>query len=59
MKDVLKDAHNTFLKDSTRRDSDDEETQLDDILCEDKAFNWSDDEDTVMNNRTTSKIQMT
>lgn len=44
VKDVLSDAHNTFIKASSR-DSD-EETQMEDML-KDHAFNWSDEESII------------
>ena len=42
MKDVLSDAHNTFM--NVQAHQDEEDRQLDDILKRDKAFNWSDEE---------------
>jgi hypothetical protein len=44
VKDVLSDAHNTFIK-SSQEASSEQERQLDDIFKGDRAFNWSDDED--------------
>ena len=41
MKDVISDAHNTFIKEYNK--DRDEDTQMEDIL-KDKAFNWSDEE---------------
>lgn len=41
VKDVISDAHNTFIKEYNR--DFDNETQMDDIL-KDRAFNWSDEE---------------
>ena len=42
VKDVLSDAHNTFM--NVQAHQDEEDRQLDDILKRDKAFNWSDEE---------------
>ena len=42
------DAHNTFIGDSTIDSSNEnlvEETQMDLIMKNDKAFNWSDDDE--------------
>ena len=47
VKDVLNDAHNTFIKDSNR--SVDPEEQVDEILKKDKAFNWSDEDEININ----------
>lgn len=41
VKDVISDAHNTFIKEYNR--DLDNDTQMDDIL-KDRAFNWSDEE---------------
>ena len=41
VQDVLKDAHNTFIKENKQET--DDETQLQDILKE-KPFNWSDED---------------
>lgn len=41
VKDVLNDAHNTFIKNG-QKDSE-QESQMEDIL-KDQAFNWSDEE---------------
>lgn len=43
VKDVLSDAHNTFIKDNNK-DSE-QETYMEDVLKKDKAFNWSDEEE--------------
>ena len=43
VKDVLSDAHNTFIKSTEAKDTE-QELQLEDILRRDKAFNWSDEE---------------
>ena len=52
--DVFMDAHNTFIGDpsldSTGRDLV-EETQMDLIMKNDKAFNWSDDDEKLMKSR--------
>jgi len=57
VKDVLSDAHNTFIKDTKDKDVD---TQMDDIL-KDKAFNWSDEElaqiETGDNNKESPKLK--
>jgi len=45
VKDVINDAHNTFIKDSSK-DSE-QETIMEDVLKKDKAFNWSDEEEVV------------
>lgn len=42
VKDVINDAHNTFIKDSGK-DSE-QETYMEDVMKKDKAFNWSDEE---------------
>lgn len=42
VKDVINDAHNTFLREG-RIDSS-EENQMQDVLKKDKAFNWSDED---------------
>ena len=52
VKDVISDAHNTFIKDA-ERDSD-QELQMEDIL-KDKAFNWSDEETAILNTEPTEK----
>ena len=41
VKDVINDAHNTFIKDNSK--DQDQDTQMEDIL-RDKAFNWSDED---------------
>jgi hypothetical protein len=41
VKDVISDAHNTFIKEYNKDINND--TQMEDIL-KDKAFNWSDEE---------------
>ena len=51
VKDVLNDAHNTFIK-ASQRDSD-QETQMEDML-KDKAFNWSDEENNTTLDHETS-----
>ncbi|CDW91233.1 UNKNOWN [Stylonychia lemnae] len=43
VKDVISDAHNTFIKDNNK-DSE-QETIMEDVL-KDKAFNWTDEEET-------------
>lgn len=43
VKDVISDAHNTFIKDNSK-DSE-QETIMEDVL-KDKAFNWTDEEET-------------
>ena len=43
VKDVLSDAHNTFIKSTEAKDCE-QEMQMEDILKRDKAFNWSDEE---------------
>jgi hypothetical protein len=53
--DVFEDAHNTFIKDlkqefdagspDSKRDQIHEETQMDLLMKNDKAFNWSDDDE--------------
>lgn len=43
VKDVLSDAHNTFIRSTEDKDSE-QEMQLEDILKRDRAFNWSDDD---------------
>lgn len=43
VKDVLSDAHNTFIK-SSEAVTHEHEKQLDDIFKGDKAFNWSDED---------------
>ena len=43
VKDVLSDAHNTFIKSTEAKDCE-QEMQMEDILKSDKAFNWSDEE---------------
>lgn len=45
VKDVINDAHNTFIRDTNKMDSE-QETILEDVL-KDKAFNWSDEEDQI------------
>ena len=50
VKDVLSDAHNTFM--NVQAHQDEEDRQLDDILKRDKAFNWSDEEIKVGNSST-------
>ena len=42
VKDVLSDAHNTFM--NVQAHQDEEDREMDDILKRDKAFNWSDEE---------------
>jgi hypothetical protein len=42
VKDVLNDAHNTFIKDQNRDSEAD--TAMEDVL-KDKAFNWSDEDE--------------
>ena len=42
VKDVLSDAHNTFM--NVQAHQEEEDRQMDDILKRDKAFNWSDEE---------------
>ena len=44
VKDVINDAHNTFIRGVDYKDSE-QEMQLEDILKRDKAFNWSDEEE--------------
>lgn len=45
MKDVLNDAHNTFIRGGAggffEKDDEEAERQINDILKKDKAFNWS------------------
>ena len=48
VKDVLSDAHNTFM--NIQAHQDEEDRQMDDILKRDKAFNWSDEEIKAGNN---------
>lgn len=43
VKDVINDAHNTFLREG-RIDSSEEENQIQEIIKE-RAFNWSDEDD--------------
>ena len=46
--DVIKDAHNTFLKDIKVEFNNElalEETQMDLIIKHDNAFNWNDDDE--------------
>lgn len=43
VKDVLSDAHNTFIRSTEDKDSE-QEMQLEDILKRDRTFNWSDDD---------------
>lgn len=43
MKDVINDAHNTFLREG-RIDSSEENQIVEDVLKKDKAFNWSDED---------------
>lgn len=42
VKDVLNDAHNTFIRSQAAKDSE-QETQIEDVM-KDTAFNWSDEE---------------
>lgn len=42
VKDVINDAHNTFIKDTGSNAEQD--TYMEDVLKRDKAFNWSDEE---------------
>jgi hypothetical protein len=43
VKDVLSDAHNTFIRGGDFKDLE-QEKQIEDILKKDRAFNWSDEE---------------
>ncbi len=43
VKDVLSDAHNTFMK-SVAEHKESEQQQINEILSKDKAFNWSDED---------------
>lgn len=43
VKDVLSDAHNTFIRGGDVKDLE-QEKQIEDILKKDKAFNWSDED---------------
>ena len=43
VKDVISDAHNTFMRGTDEKDSE-QELQLEDILRRDKAFTWSDED---------------
>jgi hypothetical protein len=52
VKDVINDAHNTFIKDGGR-DSE-QGTYMEDVMKKDKAFNWS-DEDIEVNSQTDLK----
>ncbi len=47
VKDVINDAHNTFIRGVDYKDQE-QEMQLEDILKRDKAFNWSDEEESSM-----------
>jgi hypothetical protein len=40
--DVFDDAHSTFIKDN--EEARERETQLDELMRGEKAFNWSDEE---------------
>jgi hypothetical protein len=42
VKDVLNDAHNTFIRGAAHKDTE-QETQMEDVM-KDTAFNWSDEE---------------
>lgn len=42
VKDVINDAHNTFLREG-RIDSS-EENQIEEMISKDRAFNWSDED---------------
>mgnify|MGYP007085775338 CR=1 FL=1 len=44
VKDVINDAHNTFLREG-RIDSSEESQIVEDVLSKDKAFNWSDEDE--------------
>ena len=47
---MFEDAHNTFIKESeTSPGSVVEETQMDLIMKNDRAFNWSDDDEKQIN----------
>ena len=50
VKDVISDAHNTFIGGVDAEDLREQEFQreLEDILKRDRAFNWSDDEDNTV-----------
>jgi hypothetical protein len=63
VKDVLNDAHNTFIRGGAggffEKEDEEADRQLDDILKKDKAFNWSDEEDANTqepNTETTSSV---
>lgn len=43
VKDVLNDAHSTFIKDHNYRSNEAQESQMEDMIKE-KAFNWSDED---------------
>jgi hypothetical protein len=47
VKDVISDAHNTFMK-ADERDSAESEMQLEDIMKRNKPFTWSDEDDEVV-----------
>jgi len=55
VKDVISDAHNTFIKDHNK--DIDNDTQMDDML-KDKAFNWSDEEMASLEKTTTSETSI-
>lgn len=47
VKDVISDAHNTFMK-ADEKDSAESEMQLEDIMKRNKPFTWSDEDDEVV-----------
>ena len=47
VKDVISDAHNTFMK-ADEKDSAESEMQLEDIMKRNRPFTWSDEDDEVV-----------
>jgi hypothetical protein len=51
VKDVISDAHNTFMRGVEEQDADGDEQyqrELEDMVKRDRAFNWSDDEENTV-----------